>query len=325
MVCGAWPQDKWIVLLFDTLKGYLRQCVEARVSKTNNFDLMRPVTDEEIRSTMFQIPAIKSQGADGFSGRFSALLRRGEEVGVLHGVRVAAGGTAISHLLFADDAVIFREATVRFRHSMMPSQLCDLMEPGTGQWNEGLVRSLFMEEEARFVLGLPISISRVPDKLIWHHTRNGVYTVRTGYGLALDLFANGELGKRGLGMGTVRCNLERRHRRVPTVCALCGGAEETESHLFFHSQPTIVAEESREVFPVMGTYAGQQMLNGMESEDATVECYLHDIRLLADQIGVVKFLFREYGSLQGCCIYYSAWGSFFWDTFGPEFSFNTHA
>lgn len=60
--------------LFETCNphkvGEITECVEARVSKTNNFDLMRPVTDEEIRSTLFQIPAIKSQGADGFSGSF---------------------------------------------------------------------------------------------------------------------------------------------------------------------------------------------------------------------------------------------------------------
>ncbi|RXH70323.1 hypothetical protein DVH24_007579 [Malus domestica] len=95
------------------------------------------------------------------------------------------------------------------------------------------------------------------------------------------------------------------------------------------AQPTIVVVESREVLPVMGSSVGQQvrwprpefgvlkvncagggfflhaamaeaasMLNCMKSEDATLECYLHDIRLLADQIGVVKFLFvRRSGNM----------------------------
>lgn len=41
---------------------------------------------------------------------FSALLRKREERVVLHGMRVVPGGTSLSHLFFADDAVIFCSA-----------------------------------------------------------------------------------------------------------------------------------------------------------------------------------------------------------------------
>lgn len=37
----------------------------------------------------------------------SALLRRREEMSGLHGISVSEGGLPISHLFFADDAVIF--------------------------------------------------------------------------------------------------------------------------------------------------------------------------------------------------------------------------
>ena len=41
---------------------------------------------------------------------FSALLRCRDEQGALHGVRVTPGELSVSHLFFADDAVIFRKA-----------------------------------------------------------------------------------------------------------------------------------------------------------------------------------------------------------------------
>lgn len=41
---------------------------------------------------------------------FSALLQRKEKRGSLHGVCVALGGVKLSHLFFADDAVIFCKA-----------------------------------------------------------------------------------------------------------------------------------------------------------------------------------------------------------------------
>ncbi|XP_074356253.1 uncharacterized protein LOC141695951 [Apium graveolens] len=41
----------------------------------------------------------------------SAMIRRNEEVGILHGCTVASGAPTISHLLFADDAYFFFRAT----------------------------------------------------------------------------------------------------------------------------------------------------------------------------------------------------------------------
>ena len=37
------------------------------------------------------------------------------------------------------------------------------------------------------------------DRLVWHFSKNGEYTVRTGYGVALGLAENGGLGKKGHG------------------------------------------------------------------------------------------------------------------------------
>lgn len=37
----------------------------------------------------------------------SAIIRRNEEVGLIHGCRIARGAPTISHLLFADDCYLF--------------------------------------------------------------------------------------------------------------------------------------------------------------------------------------------------------------------------
>lgn len=41
----------------------------------------------------------------------SAILRRNEEVGLIHGCRIARGAPTVSHLLFADDCYLFFRAT----------------------------------------------------------------------------------------------------------------------------------------------------------------------------------------------------------------------
>lgn len=108
------------------------------------------------------------------------------------------------------------------------------------------------------------------DRLVWHHTTSGVYTVKSGYGVALGLMENGVLGRKGRGVPSatlknnqvwnriwslevpnkmkffilrccnnalaVRRNLLRRHMRVDNVCGVCSQIDETENHLFFRCE-----------------------------------------------------------------------------------------
>lgn len=43
-----------------------------------------------------------------------------------------------------------------------------------------------------------------PDRLIWHYFNNGSYTVRTGYGVAIEMEENGKLGRKETGAGSKR-------------------------------------------------------------------------------------------------------------------------
>lgn len=105
---------------------------------------------------------------------------------------------------------------------------------------------------------------------MWYHTTSGVYTVKSGYGVALGLMENGVLGRKGRGVPiatlknnqvwnriwslevpnkmkffilrccnnalAVRRNLLRRHMRVDNVCGVCSQIDETENHLFFRCE-----------------------------------------------------------------------------------------
>lgn len=48
----------------------ITDCVEAQISLEDKRRLLQPITDEEVWLTMFQIPADKSPGPDGFTGSF---------------------------------------------------------------------------------------------------------------------------------------------------------------------------------------------------------------------------------------------------------------
>ncbi|XP_009348699.1 uncharacterized protein LOC103940329 [Pyrus x bretschneideri] len=91
---------------------------------------------------------------------------------------------------------------IRSRHAEMPVMVGELFEHSMGSWKKELVLNYFEEEEAKLILGLPISLGGCHDKLIWHYSRNGKYTVISGYGVAMDLQANREWDRKGTGMGS---------------------------------------------------------------------------------------------------------------------------
>lgn len=152
----------------------------------------------------------------------------------------------------------------------MPMMVSDLIDLQGGVWKEDLVPRCFVEKECSLILGMPVSLAGCEDRVIWHYAKNGDYTVRTGYGVAVEMQENGEFGRRGTGGCSrrevdesywrdiwrlavpnklklfiwrcctaslaVRVNLIRRHMRVESMCVLCGLAEETEHHLFFECE-----------------------------------------------------------------------------------------
>lgn len=53
-------------------------------------------------------------------------------------------------------------------------------------WNVDLVERIFLSFEAQTILGIPVNRFRTRDKLIWHETTTGQFTVRSTYHLAMS-------------------------------------------------------------------------------------------------------------------------------------------
>ena len=65
-------------------------------------------------------------------------------------------------------------------------KVCDLMLP-LGSWNEDLIRSIFLSDDADIICRMATSSAGMDDKLIWHYDRVGRYTTKSSYHVAMSL------------------------------------------------------------------------------------------------------------------------------------------
>ncbi|KAL2943019.1 hypothetical protein RDABS01_031367 [Bienertia sinuspersici] len=54
-------------------------------------------------------------------------------------------------------------------------------EDDTHEWKEDMVRGLFLEFEADMMCNIPLSSMDTNDCLVWHYSKNGAYSMKTGY------------------------------------------------------------------------------------------------------------------------------------------------
>ncbi|XP_068319559.1 uncharacterized protein [Pyrus communis] len=78
--------------------------------------------------------------------------------------------------------------------------VCDLIDPASKSWKADVISAGFNRDDVTQILSIPLSISSSCDRLVWHHTVNEDYSVKTGYGVAVKLMENGALGKKGRGV-----------------------------------------------------------------------------------------------------------------------------
>ena len=150
---------------------------------------------------------------------------------------------------------------------LQATMVSDLIEPSNRTWKAEMVTVGFNLDDVTPILSIPVSRSGCRDRLVWHHSVNGEYSVRTGYGEAVKLMENGALGRRGRGTSSenrkpnqvwnliwkikvpnkiklfiwrccnnalaVRHNLKKRGMRVDNTCGVCGAVDESQLHLFF--------------------------------------------------------------------------------------------
>ncbi|XP_073017389.1 uncharacterized protein [Primulina eburnea] len=67
------------------------------------------------------------------------------------------------------------------------------MIPGLKEWDVELLHALFNERGITQITNIPLVGSNHEDVRIWHYSENGVYTVKSGYKLAMDISLNEEI------------------------------------------------------------------------------------------------------------------------------------
>ncbi|KAM1212240.1 hypothetical protein ACFX2G_003890 [Malus domestica] len=75
----------------------------------------------------------------------------------------------------------------------------DLIDPVSNSWKHDLILAGFNQEDVTPILSIPLSQSGCEDRWVWHHTTNGEYIVKSGYGMAIKLMENAALGRKGRG------------------------------------------------------------------------------------------------------------------------------
>nr|DAD30368.1 TPA_asm: hypothetical protein HUJ06_009219 [Nelumbo nucifera] len=63
----------------------------------------------------------------------------------------------------------------------------DLWIPGHKEWDVEMIHEIFGPRDASAILNIPLSYASQEDRLIWHFSPNGVYSVKSGYRVARDL------------------------------------------------------------------------------------------------------------------------------------------
>ncbi|KAL5789780.1 hypothetical protein ACOSQ2_004668 [Xanthoceras sorbifolium] len=128
----------------------------------------------------------------------------------------------------------------------------------SGGWDSNLIWSSFLPDEAHIILNIPCSSTAHHDSLLWHYSKTGHYSVKSGYWAALNhqfLLSSASCSNSGSQdpWKTIwRVNLpskiklflwkacrgwlptfqvlQRRHMQVPVCCPCCGLTCETIQH-----------------------------------------------------------------------------------------------
>ena len=142
-----------------------------------------------------------------------------------------------------------------------------LIDSTSRTWNSQAIRALVEPRDAKLIESLPLSRTQRTDRDGWHFTKNGKYTVKSGYQVeqiyldrarpplligptvdALKAFCwkiqcppklKHFLWQLVTGCITVKKNLQGRGIQGDICCARCGAKEESINHVFFECPPAI--------------------------------------------------------------------------------------
>lgn len=146
------------------------------------------------------------------------------------------------------------------------ARVCSLIDEDQKWWNTPLLHELFSNDEVEKICSLILCPGGQPNTLIWKGTRNGEFSVRSAYHLALDILARGRgacsSGEKSEGIWNkvwnvkgpkvvqlflwkacynilpTKTNLFQRQVSPNPLCPLRGRVEETTGHILW-SYPSV--------------------------------------------------------------------------------------
>ncbi|KAL1191046.1 putative ribonuclease H protein [Cardamine amara subsp. amara] len=156
-----------------------------------------------------------------------------------------------------------RPANGRGREDYPNMKVEQLINPVSKVWYLPVLQYYMDLEDVSLIRRLPISKSFKEDRLIWHYTKSGKYTVKSGYELAWsmsDEVSSGPSSKAlkaqawkvkappkikhmlwQIASGTLAVTSRLNHRGVKcdSICQRCGLKEETINHVFFECSSAV--------------------------------------------------------------------------------------
>ncbi|CAN1156856.1 Putative ribonuclease H protein At1g65750, partial [Linum perenne] len=162
-----------------------------------------------------------------------------------------------SELWLPDKENFFMEALVINGIEDMTAK--DLLIPGLKEWDAELLGELFGQRDVSEILSISIKQSNLEDKRIWGLSRNGEYTVRSGYRVAMErIFDQSQHHVQGnwtelwnveappcvkvllwrvtRNVLPNRMALQQRRILIPEACCTCGRELENNWHLFLYCE-----------------------------------------------------------------------------------------
>ena len=149
-------------------------------------------------------------------------------------------------------------------HPMMP--VSDLMIGNPKRWNTEMLENYVHHDDIPLIQSLAISQDYHRDGYCWSYTKNGMYTVKSGYWVATNLLKEEELEAQEpsitklqafawkikappkirhftwqllSGQLAVTSNLNHRHMKCDNHCPRCGTEDKTINHAIFECPPAI--------------------------------------------------------------------------------------
>lgn len=85
--------------------------------------------------------------------------------------------------------------------SFYPHKVMDLIYPITGTWDKEYIDTSFWEIDRARILSVPLGTTSAEDKLMWHYSKDGCFSVRSCYQFLLQLHSYSESQERGTTSG----------------------------------------------------------------------------------------------------------------------------